>query len=60
MLLAKENIDINQIDQDKRTALMYASKEGHCEIVKMLEAKVKETQAKNNNEKIGNITKSKN
>ena len=36
-------IEINQKDWRGRTALMLASEKGHAEIVKMLEAKVKET-----------------
>jgi ankyrin repeat protein len=43
MLLAKENIYINQTNKKEETALMLASASGHKEIVKMLEAKVKET-----------------
>ena len=48
MLLEKDNIEINQKDIfNGKTALMFASEEGHVEIVKMLEAKVKETQSTN-------------
>ncbi len=36
MLLGKDNIEINQIDNIGWTALMLASEEGHKEIVKML------------------------
>jgi ankyrin repeat protein len=45
MLLQDKRIEINQ--QDKwfgETALNWASKEGHREIVQMLEAKEKETK----------------
>ena len=43
-LIENKKIDINQKDWDGRTALMEASERGHKEIVKMLEAKVKETK----------------
>ncbi len=48
MLLAKDNIEINQTNKKGETALMWASRKGNLEIVKMLEAKVKETQAMTN------------
>ena len=36
MLLKYKNIQINQQDEDRSTALMWASKEGHKKIVQML------------------------
>jgi ankyrin repeat protein len=44
ILLQHKNIDINQKDKDGMTALTWASRNGNVDIVRMLEAKVKETK----------------
>ncbi len=41
MLLQHKNIEINQQDTYGKTALSWASREGHREIVQILEAKEK-------------------